>query len=174
MPQGLLNILQSGQNLAQLNETKKVKATETGIVRGSLIVDDGGQWRRTAAADAGAADSPGPICFWSLQDQVQPDVDMADGLTGIPCTYNMLLETDQISSGGTFPLGGYVAAGDDGKLADHADGQTAVGVVKKSVTTRWSNDRLADATKGGANRTGAPTDVIQIWTDYMPNLSTAP
>ena len=173
MPQGLLNILQSGQNLAQLNETKKVKATETGIVRGSLLVEDGGEWRRSASSDAGAVNSPGPICFWSLQDQVQPDVNMADGLTGIPCTYNMLLETDQIDSGSTFPVGGYVSAGADGKLQDHTDDETAVAVVKKSVTTRWANDRLADATQGGAVRTGAPTDVIQVWSDYMPNLSTA-
>jgi hypothetical protein len=173
MPQGLLNILQPGQNLAQLNETKKVAAAETGIVRGSLIVEDAGEWRRALTADAGATDSPGAICFWSLQDQVQPDVNMADGLTGIPCSYNMLLETDQIDSGSTFPVGGYVSAGDTGLLKDHVDGETAVGVVKKGVTTRWSNDRLADSTKGGANRTGAPTDVITIWTDYMPDLSTA-
>jgi hypothetical protein len=173
MPQGLLNILQPGENLAQLNETKPVKATETEIVRGSLIVEDGGEWRRTAASDAGAENSPGPICYWALQDQVQPDVDMADGLSGIPCTHNMLLETDQIDPQSTFPAGGYVSAGDDGKLKDHVDDETAVGVVKKSITTRWANDRLADASKGGAARTGAPTDVIQIWTDYMPNLSTA-
>jgi hypothetical protein len=98
---------------------------------------------------------------------------MSDGLSGIPCSYNMLLETDQIDSGSTFPVGGYVSAADTGLVKDHVDGETAVGVVKKTVTTRWSNDRLADATKGGATRTGAPTDVIQIWTDYMPDLSTA-
>jgi hypothetical protein len=171
MPQGLLNILQSGQNLAQLNVTKSVKSTETGIVRGSLIVEDTGAWRRTTALDAGSAGVAGPICYWSLQDQAQPDVSMADGLTGIPCTYNMLLETDQIDAGAALPTGGYVMAGADGKLTDHTDDLTAVGVVKKTVTTRWSNDRLADYTKGGAVRTGAPTDVIQIWTDYLPNLS---
>lgn len=174
MPQGLLNILQPGENLSQLNVTKPVKSTETEIVRGSLIVEDGGEWRRTVAAtDAGAADTPGPVCFWSLQDQDQPDVNMAEGLSAIPCTANMLLETDQIASGGTFAVGGYVSAGDDGELQDHSDEETAVGVVKKTVTTRYANDRLADASKGGAPRTGAPTDVIQIWTDYIPNLSTS-
>jgi hypothetical protein len=170
---GLLNILEPGENLSQLNRTLPVSDQEDGIVRGSLIVEDAGEWRRSAATDAGEADTPGPICFWSLQDQDQPDVEMANGLTGVPCTYNMLLETDQIDSGSSFPVGGYVSADDDGVIQDHSDDETAIGVVKKTVTARWANDRLADSSKGGASRTGAPTDVVQIWTEYIPNLSTA-
>ncbi len=174
MPQGLLNILEPGEHLLQMNVTKKVASTETGIVRGSLIVIDSDEWRRTATAtEAGGANDPGPVCYFALQDQVQPDVAMADGLTGIPVTQRMKLETDQIAAGGTFPVGGYVSAGDNGLLKDHLDDETSLGVVLMTTTTRWSNDRLADATQGGAQRTGAPTDVIQILTEYTPNLSVA-
>jgi hypothetical protein len=173
MPQGHLNILEPGEHLLQRNETKPVKSTETAIVRGSLLVKENDEWRRTAATDAGAVNSPGPVCYWSLQDQDQPDVDLAKGLTAVPCNWPMLIETDQIDAGGTFAQGGYVAAGDDGKLKDHADDETAVGVVKETIHYRWSNDRLADATKGGAVRTGARISVIEVWSLYIPNLSVA-
>ena len=51
MPQGHLNVLHPGENLLQLNETLPVKSTETAIVRGSLLVKDGNEWRRSAAAE---------------------------------------------------------------------------------------------------------------------------
>lgn len=172
MPQGHLNVLHPGENLLQLNETLPVKSTETAIVRGSLLVKDGNEWRRSAAADAGAANTPGKVCYWSLQDQVQPDVGFAKALTAIPCTFPMILETDQYNAV-VGAVGGFLMAGNNGLLIDHTDDKTAVGILKATPGARWSNDRLANTTYGGAQRTGAPVTVIQLLSVYIPNLSVA-
>ena len=173
MPQGHLNILHPGENLLQLNETLPVSAQETAIVRGSLLVRDSGEWRRSAATDAngGTSSTPGPICYWSLQDQVQPDVGFAKALTAIPCTYPMKLETDQYLSTDNYAVGCFLQAGDGGLLEVFAaEGNTAVGVLTALPGARWSNDRLANTTYGGAQRTGAPVTVIQLWSVYIPCL----
>jgi len=170
MPQGHLNVLHPGENLLQLNETLPVKSTETAIVRGSLLVKDGNEWRRSAAPDSfpGGVGHAGPVCYWSLQDQVQPDVGFAKALTAIPCTYPMILETDQYN-GGVGAVGDFLMAGANGLLVAHVTNHTAIGVLRAVPGARWSNDRLANTTYGGAQRTGAPVTVIQLLSVYIPN-----
>ena len=191
MPQGHLNIMEPGENLRNHQKSLPILAGQTAIKRGSVIVEDTGAWRLANAGendDSGDANTPGAVCFWSLQDQGQPDVLMAGKLTGVPCTFPMLLEIDQIKSDDAFLAGAFVQCGDDGGdpvveglVVDHVDDHTAIGVVSKTLAAvgqdpvgykRWSNDRLADSSLGGAERTGAPIYCIQIRTLYIPNLST--
>jgi len=177
MPQGHFNVLKGAYpTLQQLDESLPVASTVTGVVRGSCVraADDGGtrSWFITAsdATNQGAANTPGPLIYFSLQDQGQPDVDMAGVLTAIPCSMPNEIETDQYAAGGTFPIGGYVMAGADGKLEDHTDDLTAIGQVTRAPYIRWANDAIAVTGK----RTGNRINVIALWTMYIPNLSTAP
>ena len=170
MPAGHLNIVNPGLEIKQIQRTLPVNDAETGIVRGSCVVVDSGTWRRSVAAtDGGAANSPGAIAYWALQDQGQPDVAKAGGLTAVPCTTQLQIETDQFAAGGTFPDGGFLAVDDDGVVTDHADDQTAIGVVVKSPYNRWVNDRIHSA----GQRQGQYVSVIQFYTIYNTNLSTS-
>lgn len=186
MPQGHLNVMEAGENLLMHQKSLPVKSGQTAIKRGSVIVEMGGEWRLALTTDiaitddSGEEDVPGSICYWSLQDQDQPDVKMAGKLTGVPCTFPMLLEVDQIKDSDGFAVGSFVQGGDDdgdpvvqGVIKLHVDDHTTIGVVKQTKTTRWSNDRLANTALGGAQRTGAIITCVQIWTLYIPNLSTA-
>jgi len=185
MPQGHLNIMEPGENLLNHQKSLPVLAAQTAIKRGSVIVESGGSWRLALTTDiailddSGDEDLPGAVCFWALQDQDQPDVKMSGKLTGVPCTFPMLLEVDQIKHADGFAVGTFVQGGDDdgdpvvqGVVKLHVDHHTAIGVVAKTKFNRWSNDRLADTTKGGAQRTGAIIECIQLWSLYIPNLST--
>lgn len=173
MPQGHFNVLKGAYpTLGQIDKILPVADAETGIVRGSAIRDNGSQeWIRTAAdaASQGAAGVAGPVIFFALQDQGQPDVGMAGVLNALSCTMPMEVETDQFDAGGTFAVGGYVMAGADGEVTDHTDDLTAIGVVTKGPTTRWVNDAVAVA----GSRTGNRVDVIAFLTTYQPNLSIA-
>lgn len=172
MPAGHFNVLKGAYpTLAQIDKVLPVADAETGIVRGSAIRVESGEWIRTAAdaASQGAAGVAGPIIYFALQDQGQPDVDMAGVLNALSCTMPMEVETDQYDGAGSFPVGGYVMAGADGKVTDHTDDLTAIGVVTKGPTTRWVND--AEAVAG--RRTGNRVDVIAFLTTYQPNLSIA-
>lgn len=176
MPQGHFNVLKGAYpTLDQLDKVLPVADAETGIVRGSTLrIDTSGAndaWVRTAAdaASQGAANTPGPVIYFALQDQGQPDVDMSGVVNAIPCTMPMEVETDQFDAGGTFAVGAFVSAGADGQVVDHADDLTAIGVVTKGPYSRWVNDAVAVAGK----RTGARKNVIAFLTTYQPNLSIA-
>lgn len=183
MPQGHLNILEPGEHLLQHNRSLPVLAGQTAIKRGSVIVEDTGSWRLAVTAiadDAGTEQVPGAFPHWALQDQDQPDVLMSGVLTGMPCLPSVLLETDQIKVADGFAVGTFVQCGDDdgdpliaGVIKTHVDDLTAIGIVMKTKTSRWSNDRLANTALGGAQRTGAAVTAVQIRTFYIPNLSTA-
>ncbi len=171
MPQGHLNVLKGTYpGINQQEATKNVDAGEAGIVRGSLVMENGsGNWVRAAAANTGSANTPGAFVYLSLQDQDQPDVRFAGGLTALPVNTPCLVETDQYDAGATLAVGGYLAAGDTGVVTDHADDETAVGIVARSPYRRYSNDRVAVA----GERTGRFIDVVSFWTMFVPNLSTA-
>jgi hypothetical protein len=174
MPQGHFNVLKGAYpTLQQLDESLAVDAGEPGIVRGSAMrkeVSGSSQtWVRTAAdaARPGWAPGAGPVIYFSLQDQGQPDVTKSGVLTGIPCTMPNEVETDQYDSGGTFTVGGYVMAGADGEVTDHTDELTAIGVVTNGPAARYANDAVAVA----GVRTGARINVITFLTIYHPQLS---
>jgi hypothetical protein len=176
MPQGHFNVLKGAYpTLQQLDETLPVAGGVTGIVRGSCLraADDAGtrSWFITAAdaTNQGAANTPGPLIYFALQDQGQPDVDMAGALSALPCSMPMEVETDQFDAGGAFPIGGYIMAGAAGVVTDHTDDKTAIGQVTRSPYIRWANDAIAVTGK----RTGNRVNVISFWAMYIPNLSVA-
>jgi hypothetical protein len=176
MPAGHFNVLKGAYpTLQQIDKSLPVATSETGIVRGSAMrIDTSGPapaFIRTDATSAsqGALNTPGPIVYFSLQDQAQPDVLRAGVITGIPCTFPAEVETDQYDSGGSFPVNGRIMAGASGKVVDHTDDKTAIGVVTAGPTFRWVNDAVAVA----GERTGARVSVIKFQTIYAPNVSTA-
>ena len=118
MPQGHFNVLKGAYpTLQQIDKSLPISSAETDIIRGSsLRIDTSGsvpQWVRTAAdaASQGTATVAGPIIYFSLQDQSQPDVLRSGVLTGIPCTMPNTVETDQFDTGGSFPVNGFIMAG---------------------------------------------------------------
>jgi hypothetical protein len=177
MSRGHLNVLKGAYpGLHQLDEDLPVEATQTDILRGTCLRKSSGEWVKTAAdaASQGAANTPGPIIYFSLHPQDEEDVTLSGVLSALPCTFPCEIETDQYDAGGTFAVGDYVVAGADGKIEDHADDLTACGVVTRSPYPRYVNDALAPASSPvqGA-RTGRILNVVSFWTIYVPNLSTA-
>ncbi len=166
MPKGHFNILYPGLQLDQIETEKPVDSRVTGLVRGSAIVDNGsGAWRLTAAADAGSAGHPGPMVYWALQDQDSPDAVKAGVLAGMPCSWPMVVETDQYA--GTHAVGAWVAADNNGKVTDAVTGNTVIGKVLKAPAQRWLNDRLDPA----GTRMGALANVVVFQTLYIPSLA---
>ena len=171
MPQGHFVELTPGLMVPRPTKVLPIQTGQTAILRGSIIVEEAGEWRIAAAdsTDRGTSTVPGKILHWALQDQDSQDVAMAGGLAALPCTWPMTFETDQFS--GSPAVGDYLMSG-AGVLAPHTDGLTAVAVVEKVATNRWVNDRLANhGTYGGAQRTGASVSVIQARTVFLPSLS---
>ena len=173
MPLGHFNVLKGAYpSLAQIDVTRPANAAATGIVRGSaLIINASDEWilSEGTSATVGAANTPGPIIHFALQDFAQPDVTFAEGLTALPCRFPCEVETDQFDSAGTYALGTYLTGGTGGEVTDHNDDETACGIVTRVPYARWANDAVAVA----GSRTGNRINVISFWTIYAPNLSTA-
>lgn len=166
MPKGHFNILYPGLQLDQIETEKPVDSRVTGLVRGSVLVDNGaGAWRLSIAADAGTAGHPGPMVYWSLQDQDSPDAVKAGKVAGIPCGWPMVVETDQYA--GTHAVGSFVAADNLGKVTDAVTGNSAIGLVLKAPAQRWLNDRLDPL----GTRMGALANVVVFQTLYIPSLA---
>ena len=171
---GHLNVLKGAYpSLSQLDETLPVKSGVTAIERGSALVKDSDEWKltdHTTDVDGGATGTPGPIVYFALQDQDDPDVQMAGNkLTALPCIAPCEIETDQYS--GTPAVGKYLRAGDAGKvtLLD-TDGETAIGMCTKAATYRWSNNDGPNAGFPG-ERTGGRIQAIAFWTCYLPEVT---
>jgi hypothetical protein len=168
MPKGHFNIIQPGLQIDQIQLALPVKATETGIVRGSAIVNDNNEWRRgnrSTNNDQGSS-APGKVVYWSLQDQDSPDAIKANRVGALPCTWPMVVETDQYASNMSYTLGQFLSVANVGVVGPHIAAQTACGIVTAVPATRWVNDRLvADNT-----RRGTLVSVIRFMTVYIPNL----
>jgi len=167
---GHFNVLKGAYpSLGQLDETLSVGAAETDIVRGSALVRSGSDWNLSEAADAGTDGAAGPVVFFALQDQDDPDVTMAGALTALPCSAPCEVETDQFS--GAPVVGDYLMAG-VGVVMPHTDDKTAIGICSKAPTSRWSNNTI----RAGAYpdvATGTRISVIHFWTCYIPNLNSS-
>ena len=158
--------------LAQLDKTLPVKSGETGIVRGTILVEDAGTFRPCVAADAGTKDIlAGKIAYHSFAAQTDPDAVMAGGVTGMPCIAPVEIETDAYT--GTPALGSFVMCANTGVLGAHTDGLTAVGLVTKAQYTRWSNTATPAGGSYPGARQGAMINVIALWSVYLPNYATA-
>ena len=170
MAKGHFNVIKGAYPaLAQIDTSRKVADSVTGLVRGmTMRIDGSNEWVRTAddTASKGAAGTPGPIIYFALQDQDQTDVSMAGALTGLSCTQALEVETDQYN--GTPAVGNMLVGGLDGKVQVHASGETAIGVVTAAQYRRWINDRDV----GGVSK-GAYGNVIRFMTVYIPDVDEA-
>ena len=166
---GHFNVLKGAYpNLVQLDKTLPLGTGGTALVRGSVMYASASTFVPSAAdaASHGGAGVPGPIIYFCLQNASDPDVQMANGVTGISCTQPMEVETDQYDAS-AIVLGSYVMAGASAKLTLHTTGCTAIGRVTQAAYTRWSNNAVAVA----GVRTGNRISVISLQTMYAPSLS---
>ncbi|MFC1453575.1 hypothetical protein ACFLQL_00155 [Verrucomicrobiota bacterium] len=177
---GLFNVIKGAYpSLQQIDKTLPMNADATGIVRGSLMYEDAGEFKLATSSQEGDADTPGAYIYVALMDQDDLVAGMAGSigqgvgsgvprLTGLAISMPMEIETDQYT-GQSFTVGEFVAVGDDGKFVAHATGVTAIGQITKGITTRWANDAVAVA----GWRTGNKVNVIRIRTMYIPSLVNA-
>ena len=155
-------------SLRQLDKTLPLGAGATSIVRGTCMKIDAGTFVIADSANGGVHD-PGPVIYFSFQNASDPDVKMAGGITGMPCTMPCEVETDMYS--GAPVVGNFLMSGAAGVLAVHtgtvAAPKTAVGLVTKAPAYRWSNQAVQVA---GVS-TGNKIQTIAFWTMYAPNLA---
>lgn len=158
-------------SLKQLDKTLPLGTGRSSIVRGSAMRIDPAtnKFVPTAAdvASQGAAGVPGPVIYFSLQNAGDPDVVMANGITGIPCTMPNEVETDQYDTGASISVGSFLMAGADGKVTLHTTGKTAIGLVTKAAYSRWSNNAVAVE----GVKTGNRISVIAFLTIYAPDMA---
>ena len=64
-------------------------------------------------------------------------------------------------------MGAYLMAGANGKWMEHTNGCTAIGKVIKAPYKKFDNK----AVLANYDFTGAPVNVLQIRTMYIPNLA---
>lgn len=182
---GLFNVIKGAYpSLQQIDKTLPVNSDATGIVRGSCIYEDAGEWKLATAAQKGSSDGTnvvaGAYIHYALMGQSDLTAGMAgtigagisDGVasvTGLACSMPMECETDQFE--GTPALGAFLTLADAGKLgaATTANGETVYGQVTKTSTTRWDNAAVAVA----GFRTGNKVNVIRFRTMYIPGFHTA-
>ena len=196
---GLFNVIKGAYpSLQQIDRTLPVAAKwpapnqtvdQSGIVRGSAIFEDAGNFRLALAANAGSVAqgvvTPGVYVYFCLMDQTDLVASMAGTIgqgvgggtskvTGLACSMPMECETDQFvgspAIGSFLTLAGTAmnADGNGGKLQalDAGTGATAYGQVTQGVTTRWANDAVAVA----GWRTGNKVNVIRFRAMYIPGL----
>jgi hypothetical protein len=174
---GHFNVLKGAYpHLQQLDKTLPLGTGGDTLVRGSAMYASAGKFVPAAndVATHGVAGTPGPIIYFCLQNAADPDVKMANGVTGLSCTMPMEVETDQFDDS-AIVLGCYLmaSAGNVSGVPNtpcvslHTTGCTAIGLVTKAAYTRWSNNAVAVA----GVKTGNKISVISFWTMYAPELA---
>lgn len=166
---GWFNVLKgSYPALDMITTTLPMKAGQTDIVRGSLLVNDAGNFRLSAAGDNQADIVP----YFALQAQTDWNAKMAGNLAtqiptlgGIPVTYNMEVETDQFNTAIAYTVNDKLMIG-AGVVTKHvaAAQNTVIGIVTGVPRKRWVND----APVAGGQRTGQAVQVISFLTLYIP------
>ena len=173
-------------SLQQISKTLPVAAGETGIVRGSAIYEDAGEWKLATATQksdattyihfalqaqddltAGMAGSlgQGPAGHWNGSAIVDGTARIAALAVGQPFEF----ETDQFDSGEVYNVGDLLTVDDAGELQPHTTTENCVGQVTKAVTTRWVNNAIAVT----GYRTGANVAVLTARTLWLPRLATS-
>lgn len=173
-------------SLQQISKTLPVASGQSGIVRGSAIYEDAGEWKLAAAAQAADATAyihfalqgqddltagmagsrgQGPAGHWNGSAIVEGTARVAGLAVGQPFEF----ETDQFDSGEVYNAGDLLTVADGGKLAPHTTGNNCVGQVTKAVTTRWVNNAVAVT----GYRTGANVAVLTARSLWLPLLATS-
>lgn len=172
---GWFNVLKGAYpSLQQIDKTLAVKAGETGIVRGSLIYQEGNTFRLAGAAQA---TDPTAYIFIALMGQNDLVAGMAGTIgqgapggtaviTGLAIGMPFEFETDQFAAD-SYAIGNLLSVGASGKLVLHGTDDNVVAQVTKAVRSRWVNDAIAIT----GWRTGANVNVITARSLWIPTLT---
>lgn len=162
-------------SLTQMDKEALLSAQEViAVERGSLLYLEAasGEWRVATATERGDTTHPGQFCYFAFQSDSDLTAQMAGGvpvsanqqpkIAGIACSPTIEIETDMFN--GNPALGNFMAAGANGRLAVHADGQTALLKVTRAPYVRWINNAVAVT----GWRTGNNVSVVRGVTMYVP------
>jgi len=163
--------------LQQIDKTLAMAAGESGIVRGSLIYQDGTEFKlATASQDS----DPSAYLYFALMEQTNLTAGMAGSvgqgagggvprLTGLAVGMPFEYETDQFVTSESYSVGDLLTVADGGLLTPHSSGKNACSQVTKAVYSRWVNNAVAVT----GWRTGANVTVLTARTLWLPKLVTA-
>lgn len=175
--------------LAQIDKTLPVAAGETGIVRGSLIYEDGGKFKLGTATQASSATA---VAYWALMGQDDFQAGMAGGvgysgdnssvspvapgadtvgharITGLSVTNPGEFQTDQYDKHAeSWTLGEYLTFGAAGTLTPWTSGNCVVAQLTAVPSQRYINDLALP----GGRMTGGMAYVINFRTVWIPKLT---
>lgn len=153
-----LNLLKGNYGtIRQIDKSLPVKSGEEGIVRGSLLFNQAGEFRKAASADNDQV-------YLSLHAQDEPDVLMTKNLTALPVNAATgEVETDMFKTDDVYAIGDKLTIGEGvAKKLTAPLTETVIGTVTKVPTVRWSNN----VRKGNAMRTGGTITVIQFAPEF--------
>lgn len=170
---GWFNVIKGAYpSLMQIDKTLDVAVGQSGIVRGSLIYQDGATFKLATAAIKA---DPSKYVFFALQGQNDLVAGMAGSIgqgfaggtarvTGLAVGMPLEFETDQYKSDEAYVIGQLLSIGNGGKLAPHGAGDNVVAQVTKTAFVRWVNDAVAVT----GYRTGANVSVLSGRTMWIP------
>lgn len=164
-------------SLQQIDKTLPVASGVTGIVRGSCIYEDNGNWR---LAGVSQATDPTAYIHFALMAQTDLTAGMAGTIgtgiaggvarvTGLAVGMPMEFETSEFDKTENYTVGRLLTVGAAGKLVPHDSGENCVAQVTKAARVCWVNDAIAVT----GYRTGANVDVLTARTLWIPLLVTA-
>jgi hypothetical protein len=161
--------------LQQVDKALPVASGQSGIVRGSCIYEDGGEFKlATASQDS----DPAAYIYICLIPQDDFTAGMAGSVgqgpaggqpvvTGLAVGMPMEFETSEFDISQAYSSGDLLTVGAGGNLTQWASGKNVVAQVTKGVSNRWVNDAIAVT----GRRTGANVSVLTARTLWVPKLS---
>ena len=160
--------------LQQIDKSLPVAAGETGIVRGSCIYEDSGEFKLATASQATDATAYIYICLIPQDDFTagmagsvgQGPAGGQPVVTGLAVGMPMEFETSEFDIGQAYSVGDLLTVGAGGNLTKWTagGGRNVVAQVTKAVANRWVNDAVAVT----GRRTGANVSVLTARTLWVP------
>ena len=160
--------------LQQVDKSLPVASGETGIVRGSCIYEDAGEFKLATATQS---DLPAAYIYICLIPQDDFTAGMAGTvgqgpaggkpvITGLAVGMPLEFETSEFDISQVYSVGTLLSVGAGGNLTLWVSGDNVVAQVTKTVSNRWVNDAVAVT----GRRTGANVSVLTARTLWVPNL----
>jgi len=173
---GWFNVLKGAYpSLQQIDKTLNVASGQSGIVRGSLIYQDGVEFKLATATQSTASGAYIYIALMSQDDLVagmagtkgQGAPGGVARITGLAVGMPFEFESSEFAIGSTYAVGDILTCGNGGELVPHTTGKNAVAQVTKVVSTRWVNNAVAIT----GFRTGANLSIITARTMWIPTMA---
>lgn len=174
-------------SLQQVDKVLNCAVGETGIVRGSLIYQDGMTWKLATATQNNV---PSAYIHFALMSQTDLTAGMAGGIgqgvgsgvvlgggvtaglgtariNGLAVGMPFEFETDQFVTTAQYTVGQLLTVANGGLLTAHSTGLNCIAQVTKVTTTRWVNSAIAVT----GWRLGANVSVLTARTLWIPKLT---